>query len=69
LYRRRRGATGKIQLHPPFFYGMIFKTGVFMATKQHKRIDSKGHEEIWEWEETPELIAALKKLEESKVEE
>jgi hypothetical protein len=48
---------------------MIFKTGVFMATKQHKRIDSKGHEEIWEWEETPELIAALKKLEESKVEE
>ena len=30
-----------------------------MATKQHKRIDSKGHEEIWEWEETPEVLAAL----------
>ena len=40
-----------------------------MATKQFKKIDSKGHEEIWEWEETPELIQALKKLEESKVEE
>ena len=33
-----------------------------MATKQYKKIDKKGHEEIWEWEETPELIAALKVL-------
>ena len=29
--------------------------------KTHKRIDSKGHEEIWEWEETPELRAFIKK--------
>ena len=28
--------------------------------KTHKRIDSKGHEEIWEWEETPELRAFIK---------
>jgi len=28
--------------------------------KTHKRIDSKGHEEIWEWEETPELKAFIK---------
>jgi len=26
-----------------------------IVKKQHKRIDSKGHEEIWEWNETPEL--------------
>ena len=29
--------------------------------KTFKRIDSKGHEEIWEWEETPEFVAALAK--------
>ena len=28
--------------------------------KTFKRIDSKGHEEIWEWEETPELKAFIK---------
>jgi hypothetical protein len=28
-------------------------------TKQFKKVDSKGREEIWEWEETPELLAAL----------
>ncbi len=33
-----------------------------MTTKQFKKIDKKGHEEIWEWEETPEVIAALKAL-------
>ena len=27
-----------------------------------KKIDKKGHEEIWEWDETPEVVAALKKL-------
>ena len=32
-----------------------------MALKQFKKIDSKGHEEIWEWEETPELKAFIKK--------
>lgn len=29
--------------------------------KTYKRIDSKGHEEIWEWDETPELKAFIKK--------
>ena len=33
--------------------------------KTFKKIDSKGHEEVWTWEETPELIAALKQLEKS----
>ena len=33
-----------------------------MATKQYKKIDSKGHEEIWEWEETPELLQILANL-------
>jgi hypothetical protein len=32
-----------------------------MALKTFKKIDSKGHEEIWEWEETPELRAFIKK--------
>lgn len=33
-----------------------------MATKKFEKIDSKGHTETWEWEETPEVVAALKKL-------
>ena len=37
-----------------------------MAKKTFKKIDSKGHEEIWEWEETPELVAALKQLHDKK---
>lgn len=41
---------------------LIQYTSQNMATKQYKKIDKKGHEEIWEWEETPELIAALKVL-------
>ena len=32
-----------------------------MALKTYKKIDKKGHEEIWEWEETPELRAFIKK--------
>lgn len=32
-----------------------------MALKTFKKIDSRGHEEIWEWEETPELKAFIKK--------
>ena len=32
-----------------------------MALKQLKKTDSKGREEIWEWEETPELKAFIKK--------
>ena len=31
-----------------------------MTLKTFKKIDSKGHEEIWEWEETPELRAFIK---------
>jgi hypothetical protein len=32
-----------------------------MALKQFKKTDSKGREEIWEWEETPELKAFIKR--------
>ena len=28
-----------------------------MTKKTFKKIDKKGHEEIWEWDETPELKA------------
>jgi len=37
-----------------------------MALKTHT-IEKKNpqHNQIWEWEETPELVKALKKLEES----
>tara|TARA_B100000900_G_C20297557_1_gene600807 strand:+ start:353 stop:493 length:141 start_codon:yes stop_codon:yes gene_type:complete len=31
-----------------------------MALKQYKKIDRHGHEEIWEWDETPELRAFIK---------
>ena len=33
-----------------------------MATRTYKKIDSKGREETWEWEETPETKEALRKL-------
>ena len=33
-----------------------------MATRTYKKIDSKGREEIWEWEETPEVVSAVKQL-------
>ena len=33
-----------------------------MAIKTFKKIDKKGHEEIWEWEETPEVVAAIAAL-------
>lgn len=36
-----------------------------MAKKHYKKNDSKKNEEIWEWEETPETIEALKKLHET----
>ncbi len=36
-----------------------------MATKTFKKIDKKGREETWEWEETPELLAALEQLRKS----
>ena len=30
--------------------------------KTFLKIDSKGREETWEWEETPEVVAAVKQL-------
>jgi len=36
-----------------------------MTLKTYKKIDKKGREETWEWEETPELLTALEKLNES----
>ena len=30
--------------------------------KSWKKIDKKGREEVWEWEETPEVQKALEKL-------
>ncbi len=30
-----------------------------MATRTYIK-SKKGHEEVWEWEETPEVLAALK---------
>ncbi len=33
-----------------------------MGNKQFKKIDKKGREETWEWNETPEVVEALKRL-------
>ena len=33
-----------------------------MTIRTLKRVDSKGREEEWSWEETPELLQALKVL-------
>tara|TARA_B100000530_G_scaffold173630_1_gene109630 strand:+ start:260 stop:391 length:132 start_codon:yes stop_codon:yes gene_type:complete len=33
-----------------------------MTKKEFKKIDSKGREETWEWDETPEVTEALKRL-------
>ena len=33
-----------------------------MTTKSFESTDKKGRQSTWEWEETPELIAALKQL-------
>jgi hypothetical protein len=33
-----------------------------MTKKTFKTTDKKGRESTWEWEETPEVIAALEKL-------
>ena len=38
-----------------------------MTQKNFKRIDSKGHEELWEWDETPELKAFIKSQTTSKI--
>ena len=36
-----------------------------MTKRSYKKIDKKGREETWEWEETPELLAALDQLRKS----
>ena len=36
-----------------------------MTTKTFTKKDKKGREETWEWEETPELLAALEQLSKS----
>tara|TARA_R100000027_G_scaffold38681_1_gene28568 strand:- start:396 stop:542 length:147 start_codon:yes stop_codon:yes gene_type:complete len=33
-----------------------------MALRTYKKTDSKGREEEWTWEETPEVVAAVKQL-------
>ena len=33
-----------------------------MSTKKFKKVDKKGREEIWQWDETPELSKAIKRL-------
>jgi len=33
-----------------------------MTKKSKAKKNNKGKEDTWEWEETPEVIAALKKL-------
>ena len=33
-----------------------------MTKKTSKKVDSKGREEEWSWEETPEATEAIKKL-------
>ena len=36
-----------------------------MTLKTFKKIDKKGREATWEWQETPELLKALEVLNES----
>ena len=36
-----------------------------MTLKTFNKKDKKGREETWEWEETPELLAALEQLRKS----
>ena len=36
-----------------------------MTKKSKKKTDKKGREEIWEWEETPEVTAAVARLHET----
>jgi len=33
-----------------------------MTKKTWTKIDKKGHEEEWSWEETPEVVAALREV-------
>ena len=43
-----------------FMYTTIDRKTTYVSRKSKK--DSKGREEEWSWEETPETIEALKKL-------
>jgi len=36
-----------------------------MSKKEFKKTDSKGREETWEWEETPEMTKAVARLHET----
>ena len=36
--------------------------------KSWTKIDKKGREEVWEWEETPEVRKSLKKLHQNETE-
>lgn len=36
-----------------------------MTKKTYKKIDSRGHEETWEWDETPEMTKAVARLHET----
>ena len=36
-----------------------------IVKKDFKKSDKKGREEVWEWDETPEVRAALLKLQQS----
>ena len=36
-----------------------------MTKRKFSKTDKKGREETWEWEETPELLAALEQLSKS----
>ena len=36
-----------------------------MTTRSFTKKDKKGREETWEWEETPELLAAIEQLSKS----
>ena len=55
------GGTGTIQLTPPLFLCYTTIDRKLPMPKKVKK-DSKGREEEWSWEETPETIEALKKL-------
>ena len=58
------GVTGQIQLTPLFFIAIINLTENCMS-KKFKKTDSKGREELWEWEETPEVTKAVARLHET----
>ena len=59
-YRRRWGSMAKSIDTPLFLCYTLIDRELPMPKKVKK--DSKGREEEWSWEETPETIEALKKL-------